>query len=113
SALHDDLVADGTIVKDGSYPLWLKKVFPANFTNGMSWCPWVSGPMLQMLCLLGMLEFYFFQYLFRPHRLLISVYRIAKGKPLTTLELALTGVVTRAFRRSQALVLGQEGSAPA
>jgi radical SAM superfamily enzyme YgiQ (UPF0313 family) len=113
SELHDQLVAEGKIVKDENYPTFLKKVFPANFTNGMSWCPWVSGPGLQALCMLGMAQFYAFQYLFRPHRLFISAYRIFSGKPLTTLELSLTGVVLRAFRRSQALLPGEEGGAAA
>ncbi|MEQ1877247.1 MAG: radical SAM protein [Bdellovibrionia bacterium] len=109
SELHDQLVRDGKIIKDENYPAWLRKVFPANFTNGSSWCPAFSASTVRYLCLLGMAQFYLFQYLIRPQRLFYSLYRIFSGRPLTTLELGLTGTVQRAIQRRRILLLGRSG----
>jgi anaerobic magnesium-protoporphyrin IX monomethyl ester cyclase len=99
SELHDRFVAEGKIVKDASYPRWLRNAMRGNFVDGQSWCPALSGRMLRLLCLFGIAQFYAFQYLFRPHRLVSSLYRMSVGKPLTTLELWITGSVTRAVRQ--------------
>lgn len=110
SELHKQLVSEGKIAKDENYSAWLRKVFPANFTDGASWCPAFSAKTVRTICLLGMAQFYFFQYLFRPHRLFQSLFRILTGKPLTTLELGLTGTVERAIRRRKILLLGEESA---
>jgi anaerobic magnesium-protoporphyrin IX monomethyl ester cyclase len=99
SELHDQLVAEGKIIKDESYPAWLRQVFPANFTDGASWSPNFSARMVRFICLFGMAQFYFFQFLIRPHRLFLAAYRIATGQQLTMLELGLTGVFKKAIRR--------------
>ncbi len=50
---------------------------------------WTLGPW----CLGGMALFYGLQFVFRPHRFWLLVRRIAQGKPVTMLELALHGLV--------------------
>lgn len=100
SALHNQLVAEGKIVKDENYPEFLARTFPGNFTDGQSWCPTFSGRVLRFLCLFGIAQFYFFQFLFRPHWIIVSVYRMLRRKPLTLLELGVTTVITRFFQRS-------------
>ncbi|MEQ1878728.1 MAG: radical SAM protein [Bdellovibrionia bacterium] len=99
SQIHNELVAAGLIVKDENYPAFLARTFPGNFTDGRSWCPVISGRALRMLCLFGIAQFYFFQFLFRPHWIFQSLYRMAARKPLTLLELGVTTVLTRFFQR--------------
>jgi anaerobic magnesium-protoporphyrin IX monomethyl ester cyclase len=95
SELHDQLVSQGKIVKDKNYPQWLRQVFPANFSDCQSWCPKFSGTTLQILCLMGIAQFYIFQFLFRPQRLLLFAYRLCKKKPLTLLETWAMGALRR------------------
>ncbi|MEQ1878044.1 MAG: radical SAM protein, partial [Bdellovibrionia bacterium] len=95
SELHDELVADGTIVKDSNYPHWLRKVFPANFSDCRSWCPGISGKTLQLLCLGGIAWFYAFQFLFRPQRVFALAYRVSTKKPITLLENWFAGALFR------------------
>lgn len=86
SELHDQLVSEGVIVKNHNYPDWLRKVFPANFSDCQSWCPKIPGRLLQILCVLGIAQFYFFQFLFRPQRLILFAWRTATKNPKTVLE---------------------------
>jgi anaerobic magnesium-protoporphyrin IX monomethyl ester cyclase len=101
SQIHNELVAEGKIVKNESYPAFLARTFPGNYTDGQSWCPTFSGRMLRFLCLFGIAQFYFFQFLFRPHWIFMSVYRMVTRKPMTLLELGITTVITRFFQRNQ------------
>lgn len=101
SELHDQLVSEGKIVKDATYPDFLRRTFPANYTDGLSWTPHISGPVLRFLCVFGIALFYAFQYLFRPHRLVLTLFRILTGKPVTLIELGVTGAVARFLRRNR------------
>ncbi len=100
SELHDQLVSEGKIIKDQNYPQWLRKVFPANFSDCQSWCPKFSGTTLRLLCVAGIAQFYMFQFLFRPQRLLLFVYRLWTKKPLTLLENWSMGALRRRSQRS-------------
>lgn len=95
SELHDQLVAEGKIVKDESYLEFLKRSFSGNLADGGSWTPHMSGRTIQILCLLGLIQFYFFQFLFYPSRIIQTWRRIFEGRPLTTLELGLTALAKR------------------
>ncbi len=46
-----------------------------------------------------MMEFYFFQFMFRPHRIVISGYRLFIQRPVTILELMLARALPRLFYR--------------
>jgi radical SAM superfamily enzyme YgiQ (UPF0313 family) len=109
SELHDELVADGKIIKDESYPWVLRSLLVGNYTNTQSWCPAISPRLLKVLCVAGMLGFYFFQFLFRPHRLVSGARRMLSGRPLTGLELGLTALGIRFARRLRFRFLGEQG----
>lgn len=107
SELHNELVAQRRIVKDENYPWLLRRLFIGNYTNCLSWCPNMSGRALKLLCMLGMAQFYFFQFLFRPYRLISTVYRLSFGQPLTVFELGLTAVGSRMFHRYRFRLMGE------
>src|SRR5581483_5632081 len=98
SELHEELVRDGKIVKDASYPELLKSVYLDNLSGTMSWTPRISARSLRNLSIFGILLFYFSQFLFRPYRLLGMARRIYLNRPVTVLELQLAHLLPRVLR---------------
>lgn len=97
--LHEQLVNEGKIKKDHTYPAWLSRVFLANYGDSQSWCPQISVKNLRLMCLFGIALFYGSQFLFRPHRGIQLVYRVLSGKPLTLLEFWLHTAYQNTSRR--------------
>jgi hypothetical protein len=62
--------------------------------------------MLQILCLVGIGQFYAFQFLFRPQRLFALIARVWAGQPLTVLEIWVHGATKRLRRRREARLVG-------
>jgi anaerobic magnesium-protoporphyrin IX monomethyl ester cyclase len=108
SELHEQMVAQGKIIKDDTYPAWLSKVFLANYADSQSWCPQISVGKLKLLCIMGMAIFYGCQFLFRPHRAVLLVYRVLANKPLTLLEFWFATLFQRLTRRRPRYFLDEQ-----
>jgi hypothetical protein len=112
SELHEQLVAQGKIVKDETYPDWLSRLFIANYSDSQSWCPILSSRAMLVLCTVGTALFYGSQFLFRPHRLLILAARVCTEKPQTVLETWTTNLVRHFLLRRPQPSLGDASGDP-
>ncbi|MEQ1878045.1 MAG: radical SAM protein [Bdellovibrionia bacterium] len=108
SELHEQLVLEGKIVKDATYPAWLSRVFLANYSDNQSWCPGISESQLKLLCVIGIAIFYGSQFLFRPKRAFQLIYRVYSRKPLTLLEIWLTNLLPRFTKRPSTYLMGEQ-----
>ena len=64
-----------------------------------SWSEHISDRLIKVLTVGGMAWFYMWQFVFRPQRLIASIVRVARRRPVTmfdkTIEVALQNFVTR------------------
>ena len=80
----------GIIKVDDEYDEILANNVYNSFKNIRSWSEDIPKELLIFTTLGGSAFFYFFQFLFRPHRIFIVFYRIFTNKCFTTFELALS-----------------------
>jgi radical SAM superfamily enzyme YgiQ (UPF0313 family) len=80
----------GLIKIDEEYDEILANNVYNSFKNIKSWSEDIPKELLIFTTLGGSAFFYFFQFLFRPHRIFIVFYRIFNNKCFTTFELALS-----------------------
>lgn len=100
SELFMKMSEDGRIRKDSAaYEAFLAgNVY--NEVSGMrSWSEHISDRLIKLLTVGGIAWFYMWQFVFRPQRLIASLWRLARGRPVTmfdnTIEVALQNFVTR------------------
>ncbi|MCF8059083.1 MAG: B12-binding domain-containing radical SAM protein [Bacteriovoracaceae bacterium] len=84
------LKAKGKIVIDSNFDEILANNVYNSYKNIKSWSDDIPKQLLIFLTLGGSGFFYFFQFLFRPHRLITVFYRISTKKSFTTFELAVS-----------------------
>ncbi len=89
SQLFNELKFLQRIPKNEAYSLFLAQNVYNNPSRMRSWSPSFTDVQLQSLCLGSMAFFYLIQFLIRPVRAFVGVYRIIKKQPVTMLELAL------------------------
>lgn len=103
SDLFNRLMDEGSIIRDEHYENFLAfNVYNAP-TRMKSWSQSIRDWHLPMLTLGGMSFFYFFQFLFRPWRILLFFYRTLARRPQTMMELAVDGLV-QDFLRGRKLI---------
>jgi anaerobic magnesium-protoporphyrin IX monomethyl ester cyclase len=87
SALHHRLKAEGAFPADiEEYDRMMALSVSNNYRQSRSWNHRFSARTLARMGLLGMAIFYSSQFLFRPWRLGISLYRSLRSEPVTMLE---------------------------
>lgn len=86
----DYLKEKGLIIVNDEYDEILANNVYNSFKNVKSWSEHIPDELLIYTTLGGSAFFYFFQFLFRPYRVLIVFYRIITSQCFTTFELALS-----------------------
>lgn len=87
SVLHKELRASGAIPGEGeAYDRFMALSLYNNYGNVTSWNKDISGAELRLLALGGMAIFYSSQFLFRPWRVISSMFRVARSNPSTLIE---------------------------
>jgi radical SAM superfamily enzyme YgiQ (UPF0313 family) len=94
SELYRQLVAEGRIVRDHQYSVFLAFNITSSMARMRSWSQHLRDWHIPFLILAMLAVFYALQFLMRPHRLLVSLYRILARKALTSFEIILTGMLT-------------------
>ncbi|MBY0416071.1 MAG: B12-binding domain-containing radical SAM protein, partial [Bdellovibrionales bacterium] len=86
SALHDNLVKSGKIIKNKEYYEFLSVYVNNNSTKMKSWSEVIPSRLMPLITIGGMSYFYAIQFLIRPWRIFSSIYRIVKDTPLTMFD---------------------------
>jgi hypothetical protein len=98
-ALHDEIKSQGRFPAEGdAYEESLASSYGSGFWNVRSWSEHIDDRQLLLLIWTGMALFYVCQFLFRPWRIGISLYRLAMSQPATLYE-RLPEVMTRKLLR--------------
>ena len=100
SELFFQLVEEGRIRKGSeAYEAFLAGNIYNEVSGMLSWSEHISHRLIKVLTVGGMVWFYSWQFLFRPQRLLTSLLRLARRRPVTmfdkTIDVALVNFVTR------------------
>ncbi|MCA8942030.1 MAG: B12-binding domain-containing radical SAM protein [Planctomycetes bacterium] len=101
SELFRRLVKEGKIKRDDEYLSFLS-MNVGNNPNVQSWSQHISDRQMPYLLYGLVMWFYALQFLFRPWRVAVLAYRIAKRRPMTTIEIILSEIIVDTFtgRRS-------------
>lgn len=93
SELFKRLLSEGKIIRDENFESFLSfNVYNAP-KRMKSWSDSIQNWQLPYLTIGGMSFFYFFQFIFRPWRFFVFIYRTLARKPLTMMELAVDGMI--------------------
>ncbi len=84
------LKKNNQIIIDDNYDELLANNVYNSFKNVKSWSEHIPKQLLIFMTLGGSAFFYFFQFLFRPYRIITVIYRISTKTSFTTFELAIS-----------------------
>ncbi len=92
SDLFDQLMEENQIKRDDQYENFLSKNIYSRVADWKSWSNYISDSMMPFLVVGGMGWFFFWSFLFRPHRFVILLYELLTKKPSTMLAMLLDGI---------------------
>lgn len=96
SVFHDELKARGAFPREGeAYDLFLANNCSNNYSVARSWNEYIGDMKLRLLCAGASMMFYGLQYLFRPWRFFMTLFRLVAGRPTTLLERAVDALARR------------------
>lgn len=93
SKIYNDLLKSQKIKRDSNYQEFLSYNVYNDVTKMTSWTETLKNWHLPLMTLGGMSFFYSIQFLLRPWRIPLSIFRILKGKPITMFELAIDNML--------------------
>jgi len=92
SELYEQLKNSGKIPKDPvAYDAFLTKNILGDFSMA-SWSDDLSSRQIKYLLICAFFWFYGWSFLFRPQRLITTIWRLFRSKPVTTLDILIDGV---------------------
>ncbi|MCH7823353.1 MAG: radical SAM protein [Acidobacteria bacterium] len=114
SELFFQLVNEGLIRKDSAaYEAFLSGNVYNEVSGMLSWSENISHRLIKYLTVGGMGWFYFWQFLFRPHRFVASLWRLFKSKPVTMFDMALDGILRNFVTRKRKVKVEAKEEVPA
>ncbi|MCK5174045.1 MAG: cobalamin-dependent protein [Planctomycetes bacterium] len=96
SELFSCLIRQDRIPRDKvEYEKFLSRNLYNDVAEMRSWSKHISHRLIRLITIGGMLWFYFWQFTFRPHRLIMTIYRTIVGRPETMIDRMLDGLIRK------------------